>query len=373
MVDIDVAVVGAGFSGLYMLHRLRGLGLRVRVFERAPTSAARGSGTATRVPAVTSRASTTATRSPTSCSPTGLDGAVRRPAGDPALPPPRRGPLRPAPRHPVSAPGSRRRVTTKPRNRWLVSTDARRGGLGPLLRAGRRATCPRSKRPDFPGLETFRGEWYHTAPWPAGGVDFRGQRVGDRRDRVHGDPGAARRSRSRRPACTSSSARRTTRMPARNRPLPPGRAARGPARVPPSGAGPPSGRTPACPWPRRSGRRSRSPARSAGGCTRPDGSGAASTRSRTPSPTSSPTSGPTSPPRSSPARRSAQIVHDPAVAEALCPAHHIGTKRTCVDIGYFETYNRDQRRAGRRAQRHRSTAITPRGLATDRPASTGST
>ena len=33
-VDIDVAVVGAGFSGLYMLHRLRGLGLRARVFER---------------------------------------------------------------------------------------------------------------------------------------------------------------------------------------------------------------------------------------------------------------------------------------------------------------------------------------------------
>jgi phytoene dehydrogenase-like protein len=34
--DIDVAVVGAGFAGLYMLHRLRGLGLRARVFERGP-------------------------------------------------------------------------------------------------------------------------------------------------------------------------------------------------------------------------------------------------------------------------------------------------------------------------------------------------
>src|SRR2546422_4513285 len=29
----DAVVVGAGFSGLYMLHRLRGLGLSVRVFE----------------------------------------------------------------------------------------------------------------------------------------------------------------------------------------------------------------------------------------------------------------------------------------------------------------------------------------------------
>lgn len=32
--DLDVVVVGAGFSGLYALYRLRGLGLRVRVFER---------------------------------------------------------------------------------------------------------------------------------------------------------------------------------------------------------------------------------------------------------------------------------------------------------------------------------------------------
>src|SRR6516165_7782823 len=32
--DVDVAVVGAGFAGLYLLHRLRGLGLRVRVFEQ---------------------------------------------------------------------------------------------------------------------------------------------------------------------------------------------------------------------------------------------------------------------------------------------------------------------------------------------------
>jgi cation diffusion facilitator CzcD-associated flavoprotein CzcO len=33
--DVDVIVVGAGFSGLYLLHRLRGLGLTVRGFEAA--------------------------------------------------------------------------------------------------------------------------------------------------------------------------------------------------------------------------------------------------------------------------------------------------------------------------------------------------
>ena len=29
----DVVVVGAGFAGMYLLHRLRGAGLTVRVFE----------------------------------------------------------------------------------------------------------------------------------------------------------------------------------------------------------------------------------------------------------------------------------------------------------------------------------------------------
>ena len=31
--EFDAVVVGAGFAGLYMLHRLRGLGLSARVFE----------------------------------------------------------------------------------------------------------------------------------------------------------------------------------------------------------------------------------------------------------------------------------------------------------------------------------------------------
>lgn len=30
---LDAVVVGAGFAGMYMLHRLRGLGLRARAFE----------------------------------------------------------------------------------------------------------------------------------------------------------------------------------------------------------------------------------------------------------------------------------------------------------------------------------------------------
>ncbi|MDT0440793.1 NAD(P)-binding protein, partial [Streptomyces doudnae] len=33
--DLDAIVVGAGFSGLYALHRLREQGLRVRILEKA--------------------------------------------------------------------------------------------------------------------------------------------------------------------------------------------------------------------------------------------------------------------------------------------------------------------------------------------------
>ena len=36
-----------------------------------------------------------------------------------------------------------------------------------------------------------------------------------------------------------------------------------------------------------------------------------------------------------------EIVHDPITAKSLSPIHHIGTKRTCVDTNYFETYNRE--------------------------------
>ena len=31
--ELDVVIVGAGFAGMYMLHRLRGLGFETRVIE----------------------------------------------------------------------------------------------------------------------------------------------------------------------------------------------------------------------------------------------------------------------------------------------------------------------------------------------------
>lgn len=32
--------------------------------------------------------------------------------------------------------------------------------------------------PDIPGLDQFKGDWYHTGQWPHDGVDFRGKRIG---------------------------------------------------------------------------------------------------------------------------------------------------------------------------------------------------
>jgi len=40
-------------------------------------------------------------------------------------------------------------------------------------------------------------------------------------------------------------------------------------------------------------------------------------------------------------RKIADRVNDPKVAEILMPNEHIGTKRMCVDTDYFETFNRD--------------------------------
>jgi cyclohexanone monooxygenase len=67
-------------------------------------------------------------------------------------------------------------VYDAPDNRWIVTTEA-----GEVARAhycimatGNLST-PRV--PDFEGLERFEGKWYHTGLWPRDGVDFTGQRV----------------------------------------------------------------------------------------------------------------------------------------------------------------------------------------------------
>jgi cation diffusion facilitator CzcD-associated flavoprotein CzcO len=359
-VDVDVAVVGAGFAGLYMLYRLRGLGLRARVFERGTDVG--GTWFWNRYPGA--RCDIESVDYCYSFSAELLTEWVwtERYATQPEI-------LRYL--HHVADRFSLRRDIQlgtrvasmrydKPGNRWLVSTDA--GELVSarhcVLAVGNLSSV---KRPDFDGLDGFRGDWYHTAQWPAGGVDFAGKRVGvvgTGSTAIQALPQIARQ------ADEVYVFQRTPNysMPARNRPL-----ARDELRAVLRGY----------PERRRAAERSDSgvpvapPERSALEVTADErrrmyetgwqrgGINALSyaftdffTDER--------------------ANRTAQdfarekireVVGDPAVAEALCPGHHIGTKRTCVDIGYFETYNRgnvhlvDVRSAP-------ITGVTPGGLAT---------
>jgi len=63
------------------------------------------------------------------------------------------------------------------RSRWVVETAGGARYLARYLIAA--VGCLSAANvPAIPGLETFRGEWYHTGRWPREGVDFAGKRVG---------------------------------------------------------------------------------------------------------------------------------------------------------------------------------------------------
>ena len=177
--DLDVVIVGAGFAGMYMLHRLRGLGLSARVLRgRAATWAAPGTGTATRVPAATSRACEYSYEFSDELQQE-WDWSERY-ATQPeilALREARRRPVRPAPRHPVRHAGASRRTFDDTTGRWTVRTD--RGDELPARFVVMATGCLSSTNlPDFPGRDSFEGASYHTGRWPHEGVDFTGQRVG---------------------------------------------------------------------------------------------------------------------------------------------------------------------------------------------------
>ena len=358
--DIDVAVVGAGFAGLYMLHRLRGLGLRARVFERGPDVG--GTWFWNRYPGA--RCDIESVDYCYSFSGDLLAGWTwtERYATQPEI-------LRYL-GHVADRFDLRRdiqfrtRVTAlrydEPGNRWLVSTDA--GEVAAARHCVLAVGCLSSpKRPDFAGLESFRGEWYHTAQWPADGVDFSGQRVGivgTGSTAIQALPQIAKQ------ADEVYVFQRTPNysMPARNRPLPPGELreiVRGYGKrrraAEQSDAG-----VPVAP-PQRSalevGPQERRRMYEAG--WRRGGINALSyaftdffTDERA-----------NATAQEFAREKIREIVRDRAVAEALCPAHHIGTKRTCVDIGYFETYNSGHVHLVD-ARTSPVTAATSRGLAT---------
>jgi cyclohexanone monooxygenase len=174
---LDAVVVGAGFAGLYMLHRLRGLGLSARVFEAGDGIG--GTWYWNRYPGAR-------------CDVESLDYSY---SFDDALQQEWRWSERYASQpeilqyinHVADRFDLRRDIQCSTRvtsavfdesaNRWTVETD--RGDRVSARFCIMATGCLSSAQtPKFPGLESFRGRWYHTGHWPHAGVDFTGQRVG---------------------------------------------------------------------------------------------------------------------------------------------------------------------------------------------------
>ena len=102
MSDVDVVVVGAGFSGLYLLHRLRQPGFSARVLDAAGDVG--GTWYWNRYPGARCDVATTDysySFDPGARARVDVVREVCDPAGDPRLSATRRRPLRPAPGHRV--------------------------------------------------------------------------------------------------------------------------------------------------------------------------------------------------------------------------------------------------------------------------------
>ncbi len=200
MREFDVVVVGAGFAGLYMVHRLRGLGFTVRAFEAG--DGVGGTWYWNRYPGAR-------------CDVESLEYSYQfseelqqewswseRYAGQPEI-------LRYA-NHVADRFDLRRDIEFHRRvvsarfeeedSRWRVEVAPPDGATaGPFgvdgaarsngKDAGNETVFARfvvmatgclsaANLPDFEGLDDFQGEKYHTGAWPHEGVDFTGLRVG---------------------------------------------------------------------------------------------------------------------------------------------------------------------------------------------------
>ena len=175
--ELDAVVIGAGFAGLYTLHKLRKLGLRVKVLE-----AGKGVGGTwfwNRYPGAR-------------CDVESLEYSYsfseelqqewnwpERFSAQPDI-------LRYA-NHVADRLDLRRDILTETRvasatfdegtDLWTVRAAGGDVFDAPFcVMATGNLSLPRV--PDFPGLKNFEGDWYHSGLWPEEGVDFAGRRVG---------------------------------------------------------------------------------------------------------------------------------------------------------------------------------------------------
>jgi cyclohexanone monooxygenase len=173
----DAVVVGAGFAGLYMLHRLRGLGLSVRVYEAA--GGVGGTWYWNRYPGA--RCDVESMQYSFSFSEE-LDQEWTW--SEKYSPQPE---ILAYANHIVDRFDLRQDIVFDTRvtvmtwderaKRWQIETD--RGDKVSAKFCVMAVGCLSApNRPKFPGIEDFKGPVYHTGEWPHEGVDFTGLRVG---------------------------------------------------------------------------------------------------------------------------------------------------------------------------------------------------
>jgi cation diffusion facilitator CzcD-associated flavoprotein CzcO len=175
--SVDAVVVGAGFAGMYALYRLRGLGLSVRAFETGDGVGGtwywnRYPGARVDVPSLFYSYSFSSE----------LQQEWSWPETYSAQPELLRYAEEVADRFDL-----RRDIafeTTVVRAayddrtaRWTIETD-RDDRVSARYLVSAAGCLSATNVPDFDGITSFRGKWYHTSRWPKEGVDLTGKRVG---------------------------------------------------------------------------------------------------------------------------------------------------------------------------------------------------
>jgi len=337
MRQVDALIVGAGFAGLYMLHRLRGLGMAAQVIEAAEDVG--GTWYWNRYPGA--RCDVESMQYSFS-----FDEALQqewrwseRFAAQPEI-------LRYA-RHVADRFDLRRDIRFATRatgaafdeaaGRWTIRTD-RAGTFSARFLVMATGCLSAARLPDIPGREDFAGRTFHTGRWPHEEVDFTGRRVG-----VIGTGSSAIQAI---PVIAAQAAHLTVfqrtpnfSIPSRNRPMDAEYEAswkslyaerRRHARTLRTGIDYPLNPVSALAVSEEERRREYEARWAAGGTAfmaafsdllldeAANETAAEFVREKI-----------------------RATVRDPATAEALCPKDHpIGTKRICVDSGYYETFNR---------------------------------
>ncbi|HEY2870819.1 MAG TPA: NAD(P)/FAD-dependent oxidoreductase [Reyranella sp.] len=174
--QLDVVIVGAGLAGLYAIHRLRKIGLKVRAYEAG--SGVGGTWFWNRYPGAR-------------CDVESLEYSY---SFDDQLQQDWKWPERYGTQpeilkyinHVADRFDLRRDVQLNTRiksavfdgqeNAWVVKTDNEEIHARYCVMAAGNLSTPRV--PDFKGLKDFKGKWYHSGLWPHEGVDFSGLRVG---------------------------------------------------------------------------------------------------------------------------------------------------------------------------------------------------